>query len=155
MKNFNRSFRILTVTGLILLQCAVLFPATNAQAAGDTALAKQDLARYRKENPFFLEAGKKTEAAAGQTFCIELETNPTTGFDWHFSVLAGTRMTVRYLEKTTFRNEDRKIAGAPSVSVWKFRAEGKGENTIVFKYTRSWEPGVKAAKEKKYTVIVK
>ncbi len=87
------------------------------------------------------------------TFVIDLETNPTTGYDWYYK-LSGTN-SVLLIKETVCQTAGKKLTGSPSRKAWKFRCVKKGMVTVNLKYYRSWEGEAKAVNTKKYYIIIK
>lgn len=155
MLKYKNSRASLFIAAFLFVTAAVVFPATKSLPVTNSGYNEADYKTYKKQNPLFLDAGKKYNLKPGDTFCIDLETNPTTGYDWHFSLLARDKLIVRPLENRVFQLQKKPATGAPSRCIWKFQVLLKGNNTIVYKYYRSWEGEKKAIQEKSFFIIVK
>ncbi len=79
-------------------------------------------------------------AKAGETFTIELEENPTTGYQWSVTV---SDETVVALDKDEYVPDDTTgdIAGSGGTRVLTFKAVKAGDATIDMVNERNWEPG--------------
>lgn len=78
-------------------------------------------------------------AKAGETFTIELEENPTTGYQWSVTV---SDETVVALDKDEYVPDDMSgdIAGSGGTRALTFKAIKAGGATIDMVNERSWEP---------------
>jgi len=77
-------------------------------------------------------------AKAGDTFTIQLESNPTTGYSWVAAIGDETILELtnsEYLEKPV----DTAIVGSGGVDSLTFKALKAGAATITLTYERSWE----------------
>lgn len=77
---------------------------------------------------------KLIETKVGEDFMIELESNPTTGFQWQESFDADK---VKLLDEN-FETSSETFGGAGK-ETWTFRTVGAGPSKIKFSYKRSWE----------------
>lgn len=73
----------------------------------------------------------------GKTFFIELETNPSTGYQWN--PVFDSEYFI--LESSVVEGRNERIVGAPTKVRFTFVPIKSGISVIVFNYTRSWEPG--------------
>ena len=87
----------------------------------------------------------------GQTFKIDLQSNPTTGYMWQIrNPIDKTRLVI---VNKTFAPKSKKLVGSPGHEVWQFKALKKGTIYIEFAYKRSWENEV--VKRETYAVVIK
>jgi inhibitor of cysteine peptidase len=89
----------------------------------------------------FKEQSDKTvvEAKVGQSFSVELVSNPTTGYDWHVANLDNGMLS---LAKQEFRAPTTQLEGAPGVAVWRLTPLAVGSTRFQLAYYRVWEgPG--------------
>jgi len=86
------------------------------------------------------------------TFTIELESNPSTGYSWE---LAGPldEAIVTSLG-SDHEAADGDAVGAPGTQELSFRAVGAGTTTIALQYVRPWETDVAPAETKDFSVNV-
>ncbi|MBI9101642.1 MAG: protease inhibitor I42 family protein [Spirochaetales bacterium] len=82
----------------------------------------------------------------GETINIELESNWSTGYQWHFinsdavTVVAKSDMNYGADESGDDQIDDEEeLCGAPGVEVWRFTGMTPGKETLNFHYKRSWE----------------
>jgi predicted secreted protein len=72
----------------------------------------------------------------GESFAVQLEENPTTGFGWE--LLPYDREVVS-LRRDEFRAGDAVRAGSGGRHLWVFEALAPGRGTLRWAYRRSWE----------------
>ncbi|MGM0651914.1 MAG: protease inhibitor I42 family protein [Bacillota bacterium] len=94
------------------------------------------------ENRVYTEdnAGELIEVKVGNSFIIELEENPSTGFRWQW---AAENDDIIVLESDLFRepkNKDENIVGAAGTHEFVFEAINPGDTALQFEYLRPWEP---------------
>ena len=87
----------------------------------------------------------------GDTIEIELETNPSTGYEWSLADSLSSGV-VSFLEKKTVKDtvnsdESEKIVGKPQKIKWSFKAMEQGATVIPLKYSRAWEESDSTRKE--------
>ncbi len=73
---------------------------------------------------------------------IELKENPTTGYQWAYTMSAEGILTPGrdlYTETTAAGGEA--TEGAGGVHLWTFAAQAPGDVTLTYAYARSWEKG--------------
>ncbi|MDY6826795.1 MAG: protease inhibitor I42 family protein [Bacillota bacterium] len=78
------------------------------------------------------------EIEHGETFIVKLEENPSTGYNWHWTV--GPEGVVVLDSEEFIAAEDEEVVGVPGRHEFVFRAEEAGEAEVVFQYYRDWEP---------------
>jgi inhibitor of cysteine peptidase len=82
----------------------------------------------------FTKKDKLIKTKIGEIFTIELESNPTTGYQWQESF---DETKVKLLEKKT--NLTSKLIGAATTEVFTFQPIAEGNAKIKLDYKRSWE----------------
>ena len=91
------------------------------------------------------------EIGVGDSFQLELTSNPSTGYSWNWS----NQQAVSVVEKTDSKytaSNPGSIGGGGS-EVWTFKGLKSGSDSLKFEYKRSWEPDSPAeAKTIKVTV---
>jgi inhibitor of cysteine peptidase len=101
------------------------------------------------------DSGSQIDLAVGETLTVNLESNPTTGFQWllrsigHEGVLGEAGH--EYVMDTTM---DPPPPGTAGVEIWTFTALAEGETTISMEYSRPWDGGEKAVQTFELTVVV-
>lgn len=101
-----------------------------------------------------ISCGGKTETSAsqaitaeplakGKTMLIRLESNPTTGFEWMYSLADGSGKGELTLTSEEYETSDTsgKLMGAGGYDVFSFEGAKKGPQTLTFIYKRNWEGG--------------
>jgi predicted secreted protein len=78
--------------------------------------------------------GDSISVAKGQTFVIELESNPTTGYEW----TAEADTNAEFVKSSMVTHST--LAGAPGMQRLTFEATKTGSSTLVLNYARSFEP---------------
>lgn len=72
-----------------------------------------------------------------KTFKIELNSNPTTGYQWQLAMPLETNsvslVSSKYIPSKT------NLTGSGGKEIWKFKAVKKGKTEISFQYVRPWE----------------
>lgn len=81
----------------------------------------------------FRDPAQAIHVGVEETFAIELEGNPTTGYTWH------ARLPQRCLDlvEHEFSVAGRK-AGAAGMEIFRFRAREVGQTEVMFAYRRPW-----------------
>ena len=70
---------------------------------------------------------------AGEAFVIRLDSNPSTGYDWHVA----TSGPVSYADWTLVGGGSGSVVGAPVTRDYHFTASGKGVGSITLVYERA------------------
>lgn len=97
------------------------------------------------------DAGRTIALRTGETLRIELEGNPTTGYNW-----IPTPQEPRLLDQIGESNvtpESNRI-GAPGTIVLQFSAVAPGKTILRLEYKRAWETDVAPLKTFEVTVTV-
>jgi len=92
------------------------------------------------------------QIAVNESFQIELNSNPTTGYSWKWT--NKTSVTIVETFDFQFKSDEPVLAGSGGKEVWKFKGVKSGTDTIRLEYCRSWEPNSTAA-SKNIVVTVK
>ena len=85
-----------------------------------------------------VETEKPVEEEKAQAVTLEMETNPTTGFDWTVSIEGDGKME---MVKSSFVEEGEDIAGSPHTVTYVLFAKSPGSVKASFTYERDWEGG--------------
>lgn len=93
--------------------------------------------------------GDAISVVEGQTFVIELEANPTTGYEWTAEANANAELV-----KSAQIADDTTMVGAPGMQQLTFRATKAGSSTLVLNYARSFEPNNPPAQTEKFPLTV-
>lgn len=73
----------------------------------------------------------------GETFKVELNENPTTGYAWLINVTPGLTIV-----SDTYVAPSGGLVGAGGQHEWQVKATGTGDQQLTGIYKRSWEPTV-------------
>lgn len=93
--------------------------------------------------------GDSISAAVGQSFVIELESNPTTGYEWTAQSNPNAELVKsRMVTSST-------LPGAPGMQQLTFRATKAGSSTLVLDYARSFEPNNPPAQTESFPLRVR
>ena len=113
---------------------------------GNATLADKEVTVTDKEN------NTKVKLDKGDTLILKLSANPTTGFLW--AVAKNNDEQLKQQGKTEFLKPDKKLIGAPTTQVYRFKAEKAGTSDLELHYKRPFEKGKEPAKTFKVTVEV-
>ena len=95
-----------------------------------------------------------TKAVIGDSICVVLEENPSTGYAWEYT--EAPEGLLEFIDTRSFEGEDAdpKMIGAPVTRVWKFTAVKEGEVTLRYVYRRPWETDVEPIDAVKYRILI-
>jgi len=96
----------------------------------------------------------KVTVAKGETFSIELASNPSTGYGWDVQLKSGKASLVKE-DYVSSAPAGSMIVGGDGKEIFVFKANETGTVEIEAQYKRSWEKSVPAAKVKNFSVTVK
>lgn len=82
------------------------------------------------------EMQKEMSINVGDILNFELDSNPTTGYEW---VLEYDRTILNLIKSSFIESEKKGIVGASGKQRFRFKAIRKGTSTIIFSYKRAWE----------------
>ncbi|OGT45617.1 MAG: hypothetical protein A3E82_08970 [Gammaproteobacteria bacterium RIFCSPHIGHO2_12_FULL_38_11] len=94
-----------------------------------------------------------------QTFQIELVSNPTTGYSWHWEATKFEENLVTLVSHKYIASTHKKLIGAPGREIWTFKAK-KGNyrvnqvGHITMTYSRPWEKNTPPAKTMTVTIVI-
>ena len=99
--------------------------------------------------------GRSEVVKRGDTLAVHLDANPSTGYRWELTRLAGTSVVQVGLpdyQPETAAGVPR--VGAPGHTTFRFRAMQPGTSSIELAYRRPWETDVAAAKTLRFEIAV-
>ena len=99
--------------------------------------------------------GRSEAVKRGDTLAVHLDADPSTGFRWEMTRLAGTSVVQIGLpdyQPETAAGVPR--VGAPGHTTFRFRAMQPGSSSIELAYRRPWETSVAAAKTVRFEIAV-
>ena len=86
-----------------------------------------------------------TGCKAKNTYKIELDSNPTTGYDWHYEM---TNNIINFEKEYDSSNCKEGIVGCGGKAIYTLTPLKEGKTTVEFKYCRGYqEPCIKAIYE--------
>ena len=83
--------------------------------------------------------GRQLQLAVGDTFSVELKSNPTTGYRWQIADAPNDGVLTAAGDE--FIGPDTDSCGAPGRQKLSFRAAAPGETALKLVYVRPWEKG--------------
>ena len=92
------------------------------------------------------------DVSVDDTFTIELEANPSTGYSWELAGPLDEAIVVSLGSDHEAGDSD--AVGAAGTQKLSFRAVGEGTTTIALQYVRPWETDVAPAQTQDFTVNV-
>lgn len=99
------------------------------------------------------DAGKTVTIAPGSTLVVELESNPTTGYDWYVKGAVPSQLTTVAEE---YRSEASPgTVGGGGVKTFTFEGADAGSGTLTLVYVRPWESRAVPEQSFSVTVVVK
>ena len=100
---------------------------------------------------------KEVQISAGDSFTVNLCSNPSTGFRWFETASISDQTVVQQTDHklVMLKSEPPPPPGTPGQEVWTFKALKKGTSTVSMEYSRPWEGGEKEEWTFELTVIVK
>jgi len=101
--------------------------------AGNEAKGAQRMATVKLSAA---DQGKVTQLRVGDTLEIDLNENPTTGYQW---ALVGEPNPILALQSTDFEQGTGGQLGAAGLRKLVFRAQRNGESSLALKLWREWE----------------
>ena len=100
------------------------------------------------------DSGRTLHLDRGDTFTVQLVSNPTTGYLWQFGTPPYDE-TVMILRGDKYIRPEEELCGAPGKRSLSFLAEGSGRTGLRLIYVRPWEKNRPPAQEFNLMVIVK
>jgi predicted secreted protein len=92
------------------------------------------------------------EVELGSTFTLEMDANPSTGFQW--SLAAPLNAGIVSLIGKEYTGPATDMVGAPGKEIWTFRAVGNGAEVISLAYSQPWDEETPPAVTKVFNVNV-
>ena len=99
------------------------------------------------------QSGGSVELEAGDTLVIELEGNPSTGYNWQVEEI--NLEVLEQVGEPEFKSDNAMLVGSGGMISLTFRAVGAGNSPLALVYLRSWEEGVEPIGVFTLDVIVK
>ena len=96
--------------------------------------------------------GQTVSIPSGTTFEVQLDGNPTTGYQWQYAETKSA--SVRQLTKAQYKASQPARIGSGGDFTFRFKAEKPGSATLNFLYIRPWEKNISPARTFKINVEV-
>jgi inhibitor of cysteine peptidase len=148
VKRFGTVAAAIVVVGLAGLGLAGCGSDSSKSSGSSTSTT----AAKNPSTEVFTQAGGDLSVEKGETFVIELASNPSTGFVW--TVAQEPDAAIVTLENQIYNKADSTAIGAPGTEQFSFRAVGTGTTTIGLKYARPSDPDSPDNTNNTYTVMV-
>ncbi|MBU2552390.1 MAG: protease inhibitor I42 family protein [Proteobacteria bacterium] len=142
----HRNTRLI-LTGLVFLLVALLLAPCGSKKPAEEELFGETVTITREY------AGRTVIVRTGGQLLLQLDGNPTTGYDWQFTELDPERLDV--LEAKTRQPVKSGRVGSGSLFVWRLRAKAPGRTVIRLAYFRPWEGAGKAAETFEITIDIR
>lgn len=91
----------------------------------------------------------------GETFSVDLKSNPTTGYRWILTNRASASAVDSLSDTYIPDKKDKNIVGSGGTQSFKFNAVQKGIDSLNFIYVRSWEVGAVPCDKASFIVEVR
>jgi inhibitor of cysteine peptidase len=116
---------------LIIFLILAAIPAAVCAAPNEAGYAKVITENYN---------GKTIQVKQGDSFCLRLKENPSTGYSWQLSLSKGlSLLSSKYYPPDSSKSSQRLIVGAAGLHSWKIKAIARGSQQVKGTYRRSWE----------------
>ena len=130
----------LEITVLIICLIMAVIPVTAGSASNEAGKTKVITENYN---------GKTIQIPYGQSLCLKLLENPSTGYSWQLGLSKGLKqLSSKYYSPNDIGQ--RPMVGASGFHAWKIKATARGCQQIKGIYRRSWEKGT----DKEHTFIL-
>jgi inhibitor of cysteine peptidase len=96
--------------------------------------------------------GSTVQLNEGDILVVTLESNPTTGYDWHIAEIDPALLSQQ--GEAEFKPQS-ELMGAGGIETFRFKALAAGEGELRLTYNRIWEEGVEPVEVFSITVSVK
>ena len=99
------------------------------------------------------DSGRPVEIRLGDSFTVELKSNPSTGYGWKMKDFPAEPRILE-MKSENFTAPRGELCGAPGKQVYRFSAASRGKTTLHLLYLRPWEKPPRPAAEFKLPVTV-
>lgn len=89
----------------------------------------------------------------GETYHLELPSNPTTGYSWYLAKDIPVNAPIRII-KTEYSPQKTNLVGSGGIQYWDIKGVKTGICTVVLEYKRPWEKNTKPIESKKIVITV-
>ena len=84
------------------------------------------------------ESGSTVTLQEGETLTLDLDANPTTGFQWQ--VISDPNARVLEVKGSKYLASEGDQVGGGGIETWTFKAVSAGKTTVVMSYSRPFDP---------------
>ena len=137
--------------GLLTANAQKFDIATKTNTAASISYEETNVSEEKIEE--YLSPGETVAVNSGCRFAVRLQSNPTTGYGWQLAKPLDEKIVV--LVTNDYIHPDTGLIGAGGHEVWIFKAVGRGQVKIVFKYVRPWEKDRPPTETNVFKVVVK
>ena len=100
------------------------------------------------------DAGDSIRKKPGETFTVELESNPSTGYRWELDGKEDATVVRKLSDAYRSRPHAPEMVGVGGTERWQFQAEKPGKTVLHFIYRRPFEKEAAPAREGTVNVLV-
>ena len=129
-------------------------PAEPAEVPAVPEAVKEEPKETPKEAVKAEAKGDVLRKKTGETFVIELESNPSTGFRWALDGTEDATVVRKVSDGYASHAHAPGLVGVGGTETWTFQAAKKGQTALHFIYHRPWEKGLDPARERTIQVEV-
>ncbi len=142
---------IIIATFLVVMAAGFSWVWTSYDETGQYGFTFSGDESVRIINPA-LGGNSTLEVELGSTFTLEMDANPSTGYQW--SLATPLNAGIVSLIGKEYTGPDTDMVGAPGKETWTFRAVGNGAEVISLRYSQPWEQETPPAVTKVFNVNV-
>jgi len=126
-----------------ILLCFFLFSCASLKTTEDDTISR----------PFTVaDAQQSITIAPNRVFNIELQSYPTTGYEWSLSMVPDGIILIKSKKYTSSASGRVGVAGIMS---WALSSKKVGKTELIFTYHRSWEKDVEPTREVVFNINVR
>jgi inhibitor of cysteine peptidase len=97
------------------------------------------------------DVGRPITLRLGDELVLNLECNPSTGYDWFLAYAKNPVLSIRGKPAC---QQSRSMPGAGGLESWNFRASGAGAQKLKLEYRRPWEKNTSPVKTVVFDITV-
>ena len=126
-----------------IIVCLFLWSCTSLSATEDDTISRPFTA---------FDAQQSITIAPNRVFHIELQSNPTTGYEWSLAMEPEDIVSFKSKKYTSDASGRVGVGGTMS---WALSSKKVGQTTLTFVYHRPWEKDAKPTRKVKFDIIVR
>lgn len=100
------------------------------------------------------DAGDSIRKKPGETFTLELDSNPSTGYRWALDGKEDATVVKKLSDEFVSRPHPPGMVGVGGTERWKFQAVKPGKTALHFTYRRPFEKESEPARERTINVLI-